>query len=302
MHQVMTASWRELVPAAVAAEADQWQGKITVAVNAAVVTAGQALRAMKAQMPHGCFEQWWRDELKLKDSKMVSDLMAASEVLEGQPEVAPLSDLPARTLGILNRGGPEAVTTAVKRLQQGERITEAKAREIVKPEGFGKSGESPQMADPWTPDDRSFKTADDLVDRLTEIDGVQAKVGEACDSTKEMLQRQANPRGVPISEWDVDAAYEELKDLTADGIGHMVKHVVEELVAEGLIPEAEAGEAAPTTRPVHEHLEELWRARLAVGNWMGDEQAGPSARICIGGIWFDATPSVTQGGPEAINP
>ena len=145
--KTVTSSWRDQIPAAVAAEADQWQGKITVAVNAAVVTAGQALRAMKAQMPHGCFEQWWRDELKLKDSKMVSDLMAASEVLEGQPEVTPLSDLPARTLGILNRGGPEAVTKAVKRLEQGERITEAKAREIVKPN----AANSPEMADPWSP-------------------------------------------------------------------------------------------------------------------------------------------------------
>ena len=51
-------------------------------MNAAVVTTGQALRSMKAQMPHGSFEQWWREELKLKDSKTVSDLMAASEVLE----------------------------------------------------------------------------------------------------------------------------------------------------------------------------------------------------------------------------
>jgi hypothetical protein len=268
-----------------------------VAVNAAVVTAGQALRAMKAAMPHGCFEQWWRDELKLKDSKMVSDLMAASEVLEVQPEVTPLSDLPARTLGILNRGGPEAVTKAVKRLEQGERITEAKAREIVTP----KCGDSPEMADPWTRETSRFKTADDLVERLSEIDEVRTKVDEVCSSTEEMLQRQFNPRGIPIQDWDEVAAFEQFNDLTQDGIGHMVNSVYDELASEGRIPEEAGRELAPTTRPVHEHLEELWRARLAIGNWMGDEDGGPTARIRIGGIWFDATPSQTQGGPEVID-
>ena len=162
MNQTTTANWRDSVPAAVAAEADEWQGKITVAVNAAVVVAGQALRAMKAQMPHGCFEQWWRDELKLTDRKMVADLMSASELLETQPEVTPLSDLPTRTLGILKRGGPDAVRKAVKRLEQGERITEAKAREIVTP----KCDESPQMADPWTPSTVTSVTKEDINKRV----------------------------------------------------------------------------------------------------------------------------------------
>lgn len=301
MNELLTATWREQVPALVAAEADEWQGKITVAVNAAVVTAGQALRAMKAQMPHGCFEQWWRGELKLKDSKMVSDLMAASEVLECQPEVTPLSDLPARTLGILNRGGPEAVTKAVKRLAQGERITEAKAREIVKPEGFGKSGDSPETGDPWTPDDRRFKTADDLVNRLSEIREVESKILEVCDTTREMVQQQPKAGAIPISDWDEVAAFERFKDLTQDGIAHMVNGCLDSLIVEGRLPEESGHEPAPTNHPAHEHLEELWRARLAIGNWMGDEQGGPTARICIGGIWFDATPSQMQGGPEAMD-
>ena len=72
-----TAFWRDVVGEEVAAEADQWQGRITSAVNNAVSTAGAGLRAMKEKMPHGSFEQWWRD-LGFTDSKQVSDLMAAS--------------------------------------------------------------------------------------------------------------------------------------------------------------------------------------------------------------------------------
>ncbi|MDC0261201.1 hypothetical protein OAK65_03685 [Synechococcus sp. AH-551-N17] len=192
--------------------------------------------------------------------------MAASEVLEGQPEVTPLSDLPARTLGILNRGGPDAVTKAVKRLEQGERITEAKAREIVTP----KCGESPQMADPWTSADRTPEAAPTL-------------------------------GAIPLADWDEVEAFKKFKALTDDGIAHMVNAACEQMIADGRIPEREDNTPAPTTQPVHEHLEELWRARLALGNWMGDEQAGPSARIRIGGMWFDATPSQMQGGPEAVD-
>ena len=157
-----SATWREQVPATVAAAADQWQSKITVAVNAAVMVAGQALRAMKAEMPHGCFEQWWREELKLKDRKTVSDLMSASELLEGQPETTPLVDLPARTLGILNRGGPEVVGQALKRLEKGERITEAVAKQIAK------RGESPQMVE------AKPAKADELAELRAQLERVKA--------------------------------------------------------------------------------------------------------------------------------
>lgn len=77
---------------------------------------------MKPLMPHGTLELWWRDELRLLDSHQVTDLMAASEILEENPDNLPLSDLPVRTFGILNRGGPEAVKVAVKRLEGGETL------------------------------------------------------------------------------------------------------------------------------------------------------------------------------------
>ena len=126
-----TAQWRDLVPAVVAAEADQWKLQVHQSIRTAVLVTGQALRAMKPQMPHGAFEAWWRNELGLKDRKLVSDLMAASELLEESPDDTLLSDLPARTLAILSRGGPAAVVEAAQRLERGERLTEAKARRIA---------------------------------------------------------------------------------------------------------------------------------------------------------------------------
>lgn len=128
------AQWRSELPVAVVAEADEWKGKIHAAVSQAVCTTGQALRAMKPQMPHGCFESWWREELGLKDRKQVSDLMAASELLETQQTETPLHQLPPRTLAVLQSAGSgDALGRAVQMLEQGQRVTEAKARQLVKP-------------------------------------------------------------------------------------------------------------------------------------------------------------------------
>ena len=135
--------WRDAVTATVAAAADDWYRKINVAINSAVLITGTALTEMKAAMPHGCFEQWWREELKLRDRKQVNDFMQAAAVLRDQPADTPLSNLPPRTLGILNRGGPEAVEKVVKQLEQGVRVTEAMARQIAKPN----VANSPQMVE-----------------------------------------------------------------------------------------------------------------------------------------------------------
>lgn len=172
MHQVVIASWREQVPASLAAQADQWQGKIKVAWNTAVLVTGQALRAMKQEMPHGSFESWWREELKLKDRKTVADLMAASEVLEEAPMDSPLVSLPPRTLGILKRGGGKAVSTAAQRMADGERITEAKAKAIVQPAEEApesKCGDSPQM-------DVTLPTAEELMARVLNLEAENASL------------------------------------------------------------------------------------------------------------------------------
>ena len=127
-----TIEWRDQVPAAVAAEADQWQAKVHQAIAASVMVTGQALRAMKPQMPHGAFEAWWRNELGLKDRKLVSDLMAASELLEQQAADTPLAALPPRTLAILQRAGSGLVLEeAVSRLDAGQKLTEVEARRIA---------------------------------------------------------------------------------------------------------------------------------------------------------------------------
>ena len=134
--------WRELVPAAVVIEAEQWQNRVHQAIATSVMVTGQALRAMKPQMPHGAFEAWWRQELGLKDRKLVSDLMAASELLEGQASDTPLAMLPPRSLAILHRAGNgQVLEDAVSRLEAGQRVTEADARRIaanggVKPVGM----------------------------------------------------------------------------------------------------------------------------------------------------------------------
>lgn len=139
---LIRSEWRSDLPAAVAAEADEWKGRIHTAVSKAVCTTGQALRAMKPKMPHGCFESWWRDELGLKDRKQVSDLMAASELLEVQQTETPLHQLPPRTLAVLQRSGScDALGRAVQMLEQGQRVTEAKARQLVKPEAGSADGE-----------------------------------------------------------------------------------------------------------------------------------------------------------------
>ena len=128
---ITTINWRELVPATVAAEADGWQAQVHQAIASSVMVTGQALRAMKPQMPHGAFEAWWRQELGLKDRKLVSDLMAASELLE-QESGKRLASLPPRTLAILQRAGRGSVLeAAVERLESGQRITETEAKRIA---------------------------------------------------------------------------------------------------------------------------------------------------------------------------
>ena len=126
-------SWKDGLSTQVIAEADDWKARIHVALSAAVCTTGQALRAMKSQMPHGAFESWWREELGLKDRKQVSDLMAASEVLESASTDSPLYSLPPRTLAVLKRSGdPSVLEEAIGMLDNGQKLTEMRARELVK--------------------------------------------------------------------------------------------------------------------------------------------------------------------------
>jgi hypothetical protein len=126
---------------------------------------------MKPQMPHGAFEAWWRDDLGLKDRKLVSDLMAASELLEASPDDTPLSELPARTLAILNRGGPMAVLDAAQRLERGERITEATARQIVSPKPKPVVPEVPEVA-PEPP----LRTREEIQESLASTVGNLAEI------------------------------------------------------------------------------------------------------------------------------
>jgi hypothetical protein len=138
--------WRELVPASVAIEAEQWQNRVHQAIATSVMVTGQALRAMKPQMPHGAFEAWWRQELGLKDRKLVSDLMAASELLEGQASDTPLAMLPPRSLAILHRAGNgQVLEEAVSRLEAGQRVTEADARRIAADRGVKPVGMTAKM-------------------------------------------------------------------------------------------------------------------------------------------------------------
>ena len=228
MHQVVIASWREQVPASLAAQADQWQGKIKVAWNTAVLVTGQALRAMKQEMPHGSFESWWREELKLKDRKTVADLMAASEVLEEAPMDSPLVSLPPRTLGILKRGGGKAVSTAAQRMADGERITEAKAKAIVQPAEEApesKCGDSPQM-------DVTLPTAEELMARVLNLeaenaqlrDELQAQPAVQADNSVELQEALAKIEQLQArydflweeSQQDVEEVEEEIEELRAE--------------------------------------------------------------------------------------
>jgi hypothetical protein len=143
-----TTPWRDQVPATTAAQADHWQGQIHAAVAASVMITGQALRWAKEVMPHGAFKDWWTTELRLRDSKQVSDLMNASILLEQHHEKQSLMKVPPRTLAILQKSGsPEAMEEAIERLENGERITEAEMRRIAanrKPKG-GRIKESQRL-------------------------------------------------------------------------------------------------------------------------------------------------------------
>lgn len=128
-----TASWRDVVGTEIAKEADEWQGRINAAFHHSVSTAGTALRTMKDKMPHGSFEQWWRDELGFKDSKQVSDLMAASVALDDVPADHPLGQSSLRALAIIGRADRPAIRKAASHVEGGKRLTQAIAKRLVNP-------------------------------------------------------------------------------------------------------------------------------------------------------------------------